>query len=133
MKCNSLFLLLLFVLLLGVSGCQAPAEKEPDEPVEAASPPVDPEELRQIYSLAFDSLVGPSAQWFATQLIKINDSIVVQVQNKLWPYLYGADSSLFQRLEEEMIVFSKYSDFRKKHPKEWRGIHATENFDSANF
>ncbi|MEJ8755930.1 hypothetical protein WG947_02895 [Pontibacter sp. H259] len=55
------------------SAC-SPVQQE-EKPVEI---PFTQDDLTQIYSLAFDSLLGPSEQWLKAEPLIINDSIVVE-------------------------------------------------------
>ncbi|MER2997943.1 hypothetical protein [Pontibacter populi] len=105
------FLKYSYSLLLCLFAFACSQVKQEEKPVEI---PFTQDDLTQIYSLAFDSLLGPAIEIQSLPYLKINDSVIVEtVFNVDWSYEFSKKKNLlnedrgFQRKKS----LQKYAGF----------------------
>ncbi len=101
-----------FSLLLGVFCIACTQVQHNENQIEI---PFTQDDITQIYSLAFDSLLGPSEEWLDAEPLMVNDSIVVET---IFKDAFGADyQKVTNILSEERYwrknekALQKYSGF----------------------
>ncbi|NDK55301.1 hypothetical protein [Pontibacter fetidus] len=116
------------VLFLFAFSCNQVQQEE--KPVEI---PFTQDDLTQIYSLAFDSLLGPSEQWLGAKPLIVDDSVSVEVIFRdTFDGVYPRISNLLseERYFQRKKSLQKYDGFNTN---EFAAIIADSNQQSNNF